>query len=95
MKKLLYIFTLLLINIVAFSQESFDPESLLKQKPTQLVNDFTGTLTLDQRQALENKLVAFDDSTSTQIAVVIIPSLNGRDIADYNIELSRAWCEWA
>ena len=91
MKKLLYIFTLLLINIVAFSQESFDPESLLKQKPTQLVNDFTGTLTLDQRQALENKLVAFDDSTSTQIAVVIIPSLNGRDIADYNIELSRAW----
>ncbi len=91
MKKLLYIFTLLLINIVAFSQESFDPESLLKQKPTQLVNDFTGTLTPDQRQALENKLVAFDDSTSTQIAVVIIPSLNGRDIADYNIELSRAW----
>ena len=91
MKKLFSIIILLLICVVSFSQESFDPENLLKQKPTQLVNDFTGTLTPDQRQALENKLVAFDDSTSTQIAVVIIPSLNGRDIADYNIELSRAW----
>ena len=91
MKKLLYIFTLLLINLVAFSQESFDPESLLKQKPAKLVNDFTTTLTPDQQQALENKLVALDDSTSTQIAVVIIPSLNGRDIADFNIELGRAW----
>ena len=91
MKKLLYIFTLLLINLVAFSQESFDPESLLKQKPAKLVNDYTTTLTPDQQQALETKLVAFDDSTSTQIAVVIIPSLNGRDIADFNIELGRAW----
>lgn len=91
MKKLLYIFTLLLVNLVAFSQESFDPESLLKQKPTKLVNDFTTTLTPDQQQALENKLVALDDSTSTQIAVVIIPSLSGRDIADFNIELGRAW----
>ena len=91
MKKFLSIFILLLISFVSFSQESFDPESLLKQKPTQLVNDFTGTLTADQRQALENKLVAFNDSTSTQIAVVIIPSLNGNDVADFNVKLGRAW----
>jgi len=91
MKKLFSIIILLLVCVVSFSQEAFDPEKLLKQTPTQLVNDFTGTLTPDQRQALENKLVAFDDSTSTQIAVVIIPTLNGRDIADYNIELGRAW----
>jgi uncharacterized protein len=91
MKKFLSIFSLLLVSVFSFSQEAFDPEKLLKQIPAQLVNDFTNTLTPDQRQALENKLVAFDDSTSTQIAVVIIPTLNGRDIADYNIELARAW----
>jgi len=91
MKKLFSIFILLLVSVVGFAQENFDPEKLLKQKPTTLVNDFTGTLTEDQRQALENKLVAFDDSTSTQIAVVIIPTLNGKDVADYNIELGRAW----
>lgn len=91
MKKFFSIVILLLVSFVSFAQDNFDPAQLLKQKPAQLVNDFTGTLTADQRQALENKLVAFDDSTSTQIAVVLIPSLNGRDVADYNIELGRAW----
>ena len=91
MKKLFSIIALLLVSVLAFSQESFDLDKLLKQKPTKLVNDFTGTLTPDQVQALERKLVSFDDSTSTQIAIVIIPSLDGRDVADYNIELGRAW----
>lgn len=92
MKKILSIFTLLLLTVVSFSQD-FDPEKLLSQKPNppRLVNDYTKTLTDDQRQALENKLVAFDDSTSTQIAVVIIPSLNGNEIADFNVNLLRAW----
>lgn len=91
MKKLLSIFISLLVTVASFSQNKSGPDELLKNKPTQLVNDYTGTLTTDQRQALENKLVAFDDSTSTQITVVIIPSLNGNDIADYNVKLGRAW----
>lgn len=91
MKKILSICVALLACTVCFSQDSFDPEKLLKQKPVQLVNDYTGTLTADQRQALENKLVAFDDSTTTQITVVIIPSLNGNDISDFNVKLGRAW----
>ena len=91
MKKFLYILSLLLLNLAAFSQQSIDLDKLLKQKPNQLVNDYTNTLTADQRQALERKLVAFNDSTSTQIAIVIVPSLNGNDIADYNVKLGRAW----
>lgn len=91
MKKILTIFISLLVWSVSFSQKPVDLDELLKLKPTQLVNDFTGTLTADQRQALENKLVAFDDSTTTQVAVVIIPTLDGRDIADYNVQLGRAW----
>lgn len=91
MKKLFSIFILLLVSVVSFSQDSFDPEKLLTQKPVQMVNDFTATLTADQVQALENKLRTFKDSTSTEIAVVIIPSLNGKDIADFNVKLGRAW----
>ena len=91
MKRLLSIFILLLVSLVTFSQDKFDLEKLLKEKPTRLVNDYTATLTSDQQQALENKLVAFDDSTSTQIAVVIVPTLNGDDISDYNVKLGRAW----
>ena len=91
MKRFLAILILLLVSLVSVSQDKFDLEKLLQQKPTKLVNDYTNTLTADQTQALENKLVAFGDSTSTQIAVVIIPTLNGDDISDYNVKLGRAW----
>jgi uncharacterized protein len=96
MKKIFYIFILLLVNLAVFSQSSFDLEKLLTQKPNTLVNDYTTTptsttLTQDQIQALERKLVAFNDSTSTQIAVVIVPTLNGEDISDFAVRLGRAW----
>jgi uncharacterized protein len=91
MKKLLYILGFLLLGLVSVAQESFDPRKIFKPVPKQLVNDYTNTLTADQVRALEAKLVAFDDSTSTQIAVVLIPTLDGMDVADYNVELGRAW----
>ena len=74
-------------------RNNFDPQSLLKPRAGKqfLVNDFDNTLTADQREVLEAKLVAFDDSTSTQIAVVIIPSLNENDIDDYSVKLFREW----
>jgi uncharacterized protein len=62
-----------------------------KPTPARLVNDFTGTLTKDQQAALEQKLVTFYDSTSNEIAVVLIASLNGNDIADYALKLGRTW----
>ena len=62
-----------------------------RPNPPRLVNDYTNTLTAEQVQSLENKLVMLDDSTSTQIAVVIVPSVNGATISDYNLELLRKW----
>ena len=62
-----------------------------KPIPPRLVNDYTNTLTPDQKNAVERKLVAFDDSTSTQIAVVIIQSLEGSEISDYALKLGRSW----
>jgi len=61
------------------------------EKSNQLVNDYTNTLSEDQRSQLEQKLVAFDDSTSTQIAVVIVHSTEGYDIADYTARLAEKW----
>lgn len=60
-------------------------------KPTKLVNDYTGTLSPEEIDRLERKLVAFDDSTSTQIAVVLIKSLEGYDVADYAVRLAEKW----
>lgn len=92
MKQLLNIvFFCLLAGMVA--GQGFDPNELLRPQTgrQRLVTDLTGTLTADQQQALENKLVALDDSSFTQVAVVIIPSLNGQDPTDYATELGRAW----
>lgn len=84
--KYTYTFLLLVLSTIALTQD-IPP----KPNPPRLVNDYTGTLTADQQQALERKLVAFDDSTSTQISVVIVPTLNGEDVADYALELGRKW----
>jgi len=83
-KKLTILFTLLLVGFIAFSQQ-------LPPKSNALVTDFTNTVSPGDVQLLENKLVAFDDSTSTQIVVVIIKSVGEYDINDYGQKLGRAW----
>ena len=63
----------------------------IPEKSSRLVNDYTQTLSQQQAYTLEQKLVAFADSTSTQIAVVIIQSLDGSDIASYAQQLGQKW----
>lgn len=85
MKQLLYF--LFLIPFGLFAQDPF-PEPMT---PKRLVNDFTNTLSTDQLRMLESKLVAYDDSTSNQVAIIIINSLEGYDIAQYGAEISQKW----
>ncbi|GHT70691.1 hypothetical protein AGMMS50239_39310 [Bacteroidia bacterium] len=59
--------------------------------PPRLVNDFANVLTSDQVNQLEFELDTFARSTSTQIVVVTIPSLDGYDIADYSFKLGEKW----
>lgn len=63
----------------------------LPPRPNTLLSDFTNTISDADKQQLEHKLVAFNDSTSTQIAVVIIKSVGDYDIDDYGQKLGRAW----
>jgi uncharacterized protein len=62
-----------------------------KPVPPRLVNDFANILSAGEQQTLESKLVSFNDSTSVQIAVVIVPSLDGYDEADYAQQLGQKW----
>lgn len=64
---------------------------LAKPNPPQLVNDIAGVLSPAEKAALENKLVAVDDSSSNQIAVVILPTLDGNPIEEYSTKLFREW----
>lgn len=89
----LALFFLLLAALPVFSQHRFNTDSIIKHTPTGniYVHDYTNTLTPDQEQALESKLADLDQRTSTQVAVAIIDTLNGNDIADYNVKLFRTW----
>lgn len=92
-KKLFLICFWSICSIFSFSQSHFDANHLLQAAaPRQLVSDYTyTTLTESQQSSLEAKLKAFNDSTSNEIAVVIIPSVDGNNISDYGVELFRHW----
>ena len=62
-----------------------------KPNPPRLVNDFANILTDSQKQDLEKKLVSYNDSTSTQICVVTVKSLNGYESNDYAQRLGEKW----
>lgn len=59
--------------------------------PPRIVNDLAGLMQPDQVAALEQKLVAYNDSTSSQIAVVTVPNLGDSDIFSYAQKLYQEW----
>lgn len=86
MKKLLLILLLVVSYVTGIAQNVIPPPN-----PPRLVNDYAGVLSSEQVAILEEKLVALDDSTSNQIAVVILKSLEGYDVQDYANKLFRSW----
>src|ERR1700722_20494854 len=88
MKKILSIFSilsLLLVEGIVAQQIPAAPD------PPRLVNDFAHVMTADQVAALESKLVAYDDNTSIQIAIVTVPTTGDYSIEDYALKILRDW----
>jgi len=79
---------ILVLSIAVFSQNAPIPP---RPTPPRLVNDLANALLPEQEQELENKLVALDDSTSNQIAIVLVKTLNDYPIEDYSVKLFRSW----
>jgi uncharacterized protein len=87
LKRNLLCWLLLCFAGVALGQDIPDRPS-----PPRLVNDFVGNLLSSQQiNSLERKLVAYNDSTSTQIVVVIVDSVEPYDMNTYTLELGRKW----
>ena len=59
--------------------------------PPRLVNDYSGTLSSSQINTLEHKLVAYNDSTSTQFLVLLVDDLQGYSIDEYGRKIGHAW----
>lgn len=62
-----------------------------KPTPQRLVNDYASMLSANEVQQLENMLVAYDDTTSTQICVVTVNDLGGQDILQAAYEIGEKW----
>ncbi|NEM96526.1 TPM domain-containing protein [Pontibacter burrus] len=76
------------LPIFAFAQNSDFPP---RPNPPRLVNDLANILTREEVADLEQKLVNYNDTTSTQIAIVTIPSIGDYDANQYAAELGERW----
>lgn len=74
-RKYFFAFLLLGLNILVFAQK-------IPKKPEILypVYDQAGLLTQAEKDQLNQKLIKFSDSTSTEIEVIIIPTTGGEDV---------------
>lgn len=55
------------------------------------VTDLTGTLTASQREQLEQRLAQFEQRTTNQIAILMLPSTQPEAIEQYAIRVAEAW----
>ena len=83
---------LVALGLFLVFQLTLDAQNMLpKPNPQKLVNDYANILDEAQEKQLENKLVAFDDSTSNQIVIVTVADLKGVPASAYAPELFIAW----
>jgi uncharacterized protein len=83
-KRSILLILFLLVRLAVFAKEPPEPTD-------KLVNDYAHILNDADRQQLENKLDAFANNTSNQIAIVIENSLEGDDAQDYSLRLANKW----
>lgn len=87
-KKLKFFFLFILVGYhFVFSQDGIPP----KPKFQTSVYDGASMLTAIQKNTLEQKLIKYNDSTSTQIVVATVNTINGRNIALYATEWAHKW----
>ncbi len=86
MRQFLFIFCLSLLTVGLWAQDIPEPMS-----PKRLVNDYVGMLNGTERETLEQKLRAYNDSTSSQITVVVVKTTQPYPAGDYAFELGRRW----
>ncbi|WP_127121808.1 TPM domain-containing protein [Chryseotalea sanaruensis] len=86
MKKSIFLITLILLCGFVVKAQLTVPELWGMR-----VHDEAKVLSAQTAQQLENVLKVFEDSTTNQIAVLIIPSLEGESVEDYALKVAEAW----
>jgi uncharacterized protein len=79
--------------LLVFSVLSFHVEAQIPTLPAQprLVNDFANMLAPQEVELLERKLRTYEDTTSNQIAIVTVTTLDGWAIQEFATRLFEQW----
>jgi uncharacterized protein len=85
LNKLLFIGLLFIVGIARAAEVRDLPN------PPKLVNDFAGILTSEEVGELESSLLAYRDTTSNEIAIVIESTIGDFDVFTYAQELFTKW----
>lgn len=80
-----------LVAVFAFLACSLFAQVPPRPNPPRLVNDLAGIFTPQQVAVLEQRVVAFADSTSNQVAIVTLPELYGMDKAQMAYSIGEQW----
>jgi uncharacterized protein len=79
MKNKLWVFLVLVIALCSVDTAADTKIPKLEQR----ISDFTNTLSFQEWQQVDHLLKGFEDSTSTQVVVLMVTSLEGESIEEY------------
>lgn len=85
------VFLFLFFTGISLAQTPYDVTKKDYKPEVKLVHDFGNMLSAVERSQLENKLVAYDDSTSVQIVIVTFKNLEGYPIELLGNEIGEKW----
>jgi uncharacterized protein len=80
---LLSVFLLLLVPLISYALDV--------PKLQGYVNDYANMISPQAKAQLENELKNFEQTDSTQIMILTVPSLEGEVIEDFDIKVAEVW----
>jgi uncharacterized protein len=81
----------LAISLALFLIQGFSALALEVPKLQGRITDLAGILTPDQVATLDSRLQQLENTDSTQVAVLTIPSLEGESLEAYTMQVVDAW----
>ncbi len=92
LKKLQISFLWILFYSILFTQNCFSQFDIPAKPSFQTsVYDYANVLSTSEKSQLENKLIKYSDSTSTQIVVITIESLKGENVSTLATTWGQTW----